>query len=65
MKPMRIVGAHWTAKVNILHLMCQCNRRFEYPSTRWLVICPHCGATGHVTFLREEYHERRKHRAVR
>lgn len=50
---MEIVDAEWTPKVNMLVIECSCGKTFKHRADRWRPKCPECGATGHLTQLRE------------
>lgn len=50
---MKIVGACWTAEVNMLKIACGCGIRFQHRADRWRVECPKCGACASLKVLRE------------
>jgi len=39
---MKVIGARWTEKVNILKLRCDCGVEFEHPANRKWAECPAC-----------------------
>ena len=49
---MKIVGARWTPRVNMLVIVCDCGREFEHRADRWRVRCT-CGCQGHLAELRD------------
>lgn len=57
---MRITDAEWTRRVNLLHIECECGRKFAHPADRWTVKCPFCRKTAHLGRLRDEYLERNR-----
>jgi hypothetical protein len=48
---MRILDVRWTPAVNVLVITCECGRRFEHLTDRWIVRCP-CGRKTHIEELR-------------
>ena len=51
---MKIVDACWTAKVNMLVVLCNCYRKFEHPANRRKVNCPGCGRQEQLEDLRNK-----------
>lgn len=52
----RIVGAVWTARVNLLTLRCDvCGHDFDHRADRWRFTCPTCGERGHLADVRREH----------
>lgn len=53
---MKIVGAVWTSKVNLLEIQCDCaGVTFQHRADRWRVVCPKCDNTEHLSKLREDW----------
>jgi len=57
---MKIMGARWTPKVNMLLIHCSCNSTFEVRADRWNVRCPSCGKDEHLSKLRDGYVKEKK-----
>lgn len=54
---MRIAGAKWSIKVNILKIECGCGRAFNHRADRWHVRCPTCKKMERLDVLRKRYVE--------
>lgn len=53
---MKIVDAEWAPKVNLLHILCdKCQKIFKHRCDRWTVYCTHCGASGCMQKMRDEF----------
>jgi hypothetical protein len=55
---MKIVDARWTKKINMLVILCACNKTFEHRADRWAVKCPTCSRVAHLHDLREQYSDK-------
>lgn len=51
---MRIIDAKWTARINILVILCPCKETILHRADRWLVRCK-CGRQGLLRDIRERY----------
>lgn len=54
---MKIIGARWTLRYNVLKIVCECRAVFEHRADRWSVICPSCGRLGSLADIRKEPEE--------
>ena len=52
---MRIIDATWTRGGNILHIHCDCGRRFQTRADRWKVKCGACRRLSHLGVLRDKW----------
>ena len=52
---MKIIGAGWTPKYNLLEIRCSCKRIFDTRADRHNVKCPFCKKMTKVYNLREDY----------
>ena len=50
---MKIIGAKWASKVNILIIKCKCGHEFEHQADRWGVKCPNCMRQEHLQRMRK------------
>ena len=50
---MKIIGATWTAVVNLLLIECICDNKFYHRADRWNVKCHNCGGHANLRDLRE------------
>jgi len=52
---MKIIGAHWTPKRNILEIQCSCGGVIQHPADRWWVACALCQRRENLAAIRERF----------
>jgi hypothetical protein len=50
---MEILDAHWTPKVNILKIQCDCGNQFLHRADKTTIVCPACKRIENCLKLKE------------